>query len=143
MKIQDPLNLKKDPQRAPIISKMGPKWSQIPGISRFALLGPKMQKSAHFPFLEPKVRKSAHFRILTPKSLNSDAETIGFISICGQGAKMTQKCILGPKYTFGAKSDFGVIFSFETLREMEPKSDFGAIFAFETLRKMNHGPHII
>ncbi len=78
----------------------GPKWTQSAPKGIFSLLGPKMQKSAHFPLLGPKVRKGAHFRILTPKSLNSDAETIGFISICGQGAKRTPKCISWPKNAF-------------------------------------------
>ena len=77
--------------------------------------GHKVQKGAHFAFPEPKMRKSAHFRILIPKSLKSDAETIGFISICGQGAKRTPKCISGPKNAFwspkcisGPKNAFGL-----------------------------------
>ena len=81
-----------------------PKWCQISRTSLFALLGPKMQKSAHFAFLRPKVRKSANFRIRTPKSVKSDAETIGFISISGQGAKMTPKCILAPEMHFGVQN---------------------------------------
>ena len=86
----------------------GPKWTQSAQKFIFSLLVPKMQKSAHFPFLEPKVRKSANFRILIPKSGKSDAESIGFISICGQGAKRTPKCISGPKNAFwGPKCIFG------------------------------------
>ena len=59
-------------------------------------------------FLGPKMRKRAKFRFLGPKSVKSDAETIGFISICGQGAKMTPKCISGPQNAFwGPKCEFG------------------------------------
>ena len=78
----------------------GPKWIQSAPKCTFPLLGPKMQKGAHFALLEPKVRKSAYFRILARKSLKFDAETICFISICGQGAKRTPKCIFGPQNAF-------------------------------------------
>ncbi len=93
-------------------SARGGKWAQMdPKCAKVHFLhfwGPKCKKGAHFPFLEPKVRKGAHFRILSTKSVKSDAETIGFISICGQGAKRTQKCISGPKNAFwGPKCIFG------------------------------------
>ena len=86
----------------------GPKWSQSAPKCPFSLLGPKIPKSAHFPLSEPKVRKIAHFRIFAHKSLKSDAETICFISICGQGAKRTPTCIFGPQNAFcGPKCIFG------------------------------------
>ena len=96
----------------------GPKWTQSAPKYTFSLLEPKMQKGAHFPLLGPKVRKSAHFRTLTPKSLNSDAETICFISIYDQGAKMTPKFILGPKMHFGLQNAF-----------LGPKMHFWVLFA--------------
>jgi len=87
---------------------MGPNGPKVQKGVHFAFLEPKMRKSAHFAFLVLKMQKRAHFRFLGPKSVKSEAETIGFISICGQGAKMTPKCIFGPQNAFlGPKCDFG------------------------------------
>ncbi len=75
---------------------MDPKCAKV----HFFTFGVEMQKEYYFPLLEPKVRKRYRFRVLIPTSLNSDAETICFISICGQVAKRAPKCIFGPKNAF-------------------------------------------
>ena len=78
----------------------GPKWAQSAQKCTFCTFGAQNAKMCSFCISGAQSAKSANFRIWTPKSAKSDAETIGFISISGQGAKMTPKCILGPKMHF-------------------------------------------